>query len=256
MGESARKLRTPHQPQNPFGGGAWSYTLNLIPPTPNVVISEFLAANDNGIKDDDGKRSDWIELFNMGSLPVNLEGWFLSVDSAQPTQWQIPAVSLNANSYLVIWASEKNHTNPTAPLHTNFKLTKEGSYLGLFDANTNRVSEFAPSYPVQQSNISYGRDTVDPSISGYFIVPSPGSRNSSSGPGIAPEPIFSREEGVFTNTSIALTLSAPGGGQIRYTLNGSAPTAGSLLLLLPHSRSLPVPTVKARVYQTGLASKR
>ena len=42
---------------NPFAGGNWSYTVNSnVPPRANVLISEFLSDNNNGIKDDDGSR--------------------------------------------------------------------------------------------------------------------------------------------------------------------------------------------------------
>lgn len=233
-----------------FAGGSWTYTLNTAPPPPTVVISEFMADNGNGIKDDDGKRSDWIELFNMGLLPVSLDGWSLSVDPSKPTQWRIPAVTLNANSYLLIWASEKNRTNPAAQLHTNFKLSKEGGYLGLFDSKSNPVSEFRPAYPVQQSNISYGRDSVDPALTGYFSSPTPRGRNLNSGLGFAAEPVFSREGGVVTNTSISISLAAPA-GQIRYTVDGSPPTSNSFL----YTGALTITTsttLKARTYQNGL----
>jgi hypothetical protein len=236
-------------PPNPFNGGSWTYTLNTTTPAPDVVISEFLANNDNGIKDDQGKRSDWIELFNMGTLPVNLDGWFLSTDLANHAQWRIPAVTLGAKSYLLIWASGTEQTNSGAPLHTNFKLAKEGGYLGLFDAKTNVASLF-PSYPAQQSDISYGRDTVDPSLTGFFSTPTPGSPNLNSGPGFALEPVFSLEEGVFTNTSVTVSLSAPA-GEIRYTVDGTPPSTNSSLYT--HPLSLPsTVTVKARVYQNGL----
>src|SRR5204863_8478276 len=52
---------------NPFAGASWSYTLDTNASTfANVVISEFLADNNNGAKDEDGSRQDWIELYNLG----------------------------------------------------------------------------------------------------------------------------------------------------------------------------------------------
>ena len=36
-----------------------------------VVISEFLASNTDGIQDEDGDSSDWIELHNAGGDPVH-----------------------------------------------------------------------------------------------------------------------------------------------------------------------------------------
>ena len=49
-----------------------------------VLISEFMADNDNGIKDDDGSRSDWIELFNNSSSSALLDGWFLTDSTNNP----------------------------------------------------------------------------------------------------------------------------------------------------------------------------
>src|SRR5881394_3158771 len=76
--------------------------------TADVVISEFLADNNHGAKDDDGTRQDWIELYNAGPLAADLEGWFLTDDAANLTKWRIPAVVLQANDWLLIWASSKN----------------------------------------------------------------------------------------------------------------------------------------------------
>src|SRR6187455_849207 len=46
----------------------------------DVVISEFLANNNTGLVDEDGQRSDWIELYNNGTTAENLAGWHLTDD--------------------------------------------------------------------------------------------------------------------------------------------------------------------------------
>jgi hypothetical protein len=64
---------------NPFAGSSWTYNLDTNASTrPNVIISEFQAGNDNGLRDDDGQRNDWLELYNLGPLDANLDGWFLT----------------------------------------------------------------------------------------------------------------------------------------------------------------------------------
>jgi hypothetical protein len=235
---------------NAFGGGSWSYTLNSAAPLVPVVISEFMADNEHGIEDEDGQRPDWIELFNSGAEAVNLEGWFLTDNPANRTKWRLPSFPLSAKGYLLIWASGKDRTDPATQLHTNFKLEKSGGYLALVDPNTNTVSEFAPDYPAQEADISYGRDAVDPSITGYFMVPTPRAPNATSGSGFASEPVCSLEQGVFTNSSVVVALSAAA-GQIRYTLDGSAPTTNSALYSAPLTIAT-TRTVKARVFQEGL----
>src|SRR5215207_10205337 len=59
-----------------------------------VVITEFVASNSNGLVDEDGDASDWIEVFNSGSTNVNLDGWFLTDSPANLTKWRFPAVDL------------------------------------------------------------------------------------------------------------------------------------------------------------------
>src|SRR5262245_34365986 len=61
------------------------------------VISEFLAINATGLRDQDGDASDWIELQNPTTSPINLDGYYLTNDLAQPTLWRVPAVMLNPN---------------------------------------------------------------------------------------------------------------------------------------------------------------
>lgn len=126
-----------------------------------VMISEFLADNSNGIEDDFGDREDWIEVYNPDSAAVSLDGWWLTDDSANKKQWRIPAVSLPAKGTLLIWASGRNRVDPAAPLHTNFGLSKSGEFLGLYKphASTGQpqlVHSYGASYPVQAPDISYG----------------------------------------------------------------------------------------------------
>src|SRR5262249_10463977 len=125
-----------------------------------------------------------------------------------------------------VWASGKNRTNAATPLHSNFNLDKAGEYLALVDPNTNVVSEFAPAYPPQNTDVSYGRDRLNPSLVRFFIVPTPLKPNSTEGPGFGPEVKFSRDSGIFTN-AFSLTLSSPDNtnAQIRYLIVTTATTA-------------------------------
>ena len=241
---------TPHA----FAGASWSYTLDPNIRLPKLVISECMADNQNGIKDEDGSRADWLEIYNPGPLAENLEGWFLTDTTNNLTKWRFPSVPMAANSYLLVWASEKNRTNPAAPLHTNFKLEKSGEYLALVNPQTNVVSAFYPAYPPQEKDVSYGRDRVDPSIAGYFTAPTPRAQNSTSGPGFAPEPVFSLESGLYTNASLTISLSAAS-GVIRYTLDGSVPTNSSPAYASPIVINAGT-VIKARVFQTGLLPSR
>ena len=183
-----------------------------------VQISEFMASNDETLFDEDGDTSDWIELHNSGSDSIDLAGWYLTDDEDELTQWQFPSTILEPNSYIVVFASNKERATSGSELHTNFRLGRGGEYLGLIAPDgSSVVSDFAPEYPQQFDDISYGGNN-------YFLQATPGAANSSGVAGFA-EPIESDlEHGIYsTPQTLSLTTDLPS-GEIRYTLDGSEPS--------------------------------
>src|SRR5664279_4446970 len=122
-----------------------------------VVISEFMADNQTTLADEDGDFSDWIELYNASTNGVNLKGWYLADSATNLTHWKFPETNIGPSQFMVVFASNKNRKAVGAPLHTNFKLSKAGEYLALVlpDGFT-KASEFAPTFPPQFPDISYG----------------------------------------------------------------------------------------------------
>src|SRR5439155_10087880 len=111
----------------------------------NVIISEFMASNSRTLADEDGDFSDWIELYNTTTNTVDLNGWYLSDSRSTPTKWRIPATNMPPNSFLIIFASNKDRKIPGRPLHTNFKLDPNpGEYLGLIRPDLSIATEFNP----------------------------------------------------------------------------------------------------------------
>ena len=123
-------------------------------------ITEFMSNNKEAFEDEDGDASDWIEIFNSGSEPINLDGYFLTDDSGALTKWKFPAIDISESGFLLIFASEKNRRVPGSELHTNFKLSSEGEYLALVESDGNTiVAEFGSGddpIPGQYEDISYG----------------------------------------------------------------------------------------------------
>ena len=127
------------------------------PTVESIRINEFMAVNDIGLDDDDRDESDWIEIYNPGTETVDLQGWFLTDDNDDLIKWEFPQVVLGPDAYLIVFASGKDRRNPLGILHTNFKLSGGGEYLGLVSPDGKTVvSEFYPSYPKQAPDISYG----------------------------------------------------------------------------------------------------
>ncbi len=216
---------------NAFAGGSWSYTYEPGAPLPDLVINEFLAANvsTNGLADEDAEQQDWIEIRNRGTNVINLDGWSLSDDPALPGLWTFPARTLAPNAYLVIFASGKDRrpTSPSQNLHTNFKLGNPGEHLALYTPDSPRVlmHGFTP-YPEQRNDISYGYDPGDNER--YFAAPTPGGPNGvSTILGVCGPVHVNVNRGHFT-TPFDLAASCPTpGATLRYTTDGSEPTASS-----------------------------
>lgn len=237
--------------QNPFGGASWTYLLNPNAPVPAVMISEFMAVNKRTIRDEDGDSSDWIELANPTAAAVNLDGWYLTDSTNAPTRWRIPNLTLPAKGYRLIFASGKQRTDPAKTLHTNFKLTSEGGYLALLDPLTNVVSAFGPGYPPQYQDVSYGRDRLAAEVSGYFITPTPGAANASSGAGFGPEVEFSAPSRTFTGAMELRLATHDTNAVIRYALGTNVVTEASTLYTAPLVLS-GTTFVRARAFQSGL----
>lgn len=152
-------------------------------------ITEFMASNDATIFDEDGDDADWIEVANLGDSSGDLAGWYLTDDHDELDQWQFPSVNLEPQQRLIIWASKKNRSVSGSELHTNFKLSAGGEYLGLIASDGSTVaSEFAPEYPQQFPDISFGVSEFGP-LEGqfrYFGEPSPGQSNLESSKDTSP----------------------------------------------------------------------
>ncbi len=153
--------------------------LGSLSATPSVRISEFMAINNTTLADEDGSYSDWIELYNSATNAMDLTDWYLSNKATNLTQWRFPSTNLGPNQFLVVFASNKNRRVPGAPLHTNFKLSGSGEYLALvMPDGVTKASEFAPAFPQQYADISYGyvmtgavTRLIAPEATGHALVP-------------------------------------------------------------------------------------
>ncbi len=122
-----------------------------------LLITEFAADNNSTLTDEDGDSSDWIEVANLGALPIDLSGWRLTDDPNDLQKWVFPATNLIAGAHLVVFASDKDRREPGRPLHTNFRLTSSGDYLALVGPDGQTIpSEFSPAFPRQFPDVSYG----------------------------------------------------------------------------------------------------
>jgi hypothetical protein len=197
----------------------------LFADSQKIVITEFMAINSNGIVDEDGEHSDWLELYNNTDGDINLNSWYLSDNAAIPNEWQFPSIVIQKGSYLIVFASGKNRTDPTKNLHTNFKLSGSGEYLAICEPDMTISSSYSPTFPAQRQDISFGL-YLDQQV--FFSTATPGAKNLVGSLPFAPN--FSEKRG-FYKTAFDVTLTLPSGdGAIYYTTNGTRPTKTTGLL--------------------------
>ena len=137
-------------------------------PAQDLLITEFMASNDDGLRDEEGESSDWIEVHNSGLEPVNLDGWYLTDSAANLRRWGFPPASIAGGEFLVVFASGKDRRDPAGPLHTDFQLDADGEFLALVSPAGEIAHEYSPEYPEQHTDYSYGLGqsvTVFPMVS-------------------------------------------------------------------------------------------
>lgn len=124
----------------------------------NIIISEILASNGSLPRDDQGNRSDWIEIYNQSTGRINLNGWKLANGDFPRIVWEFPSVNISSGQRMIIYASGLDRKLSGQPLHTNFQLSSSGEYLALIQPNGETSTEFSPAYPPQTTDISYARN--------------------------------------------------------------------------------------------------
>ncbi|MEC9489255.1 MAG: diguanylate cyclase, partial [Halanaerobium sp.] len=137
-------------------------------------------SNGETLLNSQGESGDWIELFNPEDRPVNMAGYFISDDIAEPAGWQIPKseeIMIPAKGYLILWADDSLEYGP---LHLPFKLAKEGEEI-ILTAPDGRTMIDRVEFPAQERDISYGRISDGGKKWQFYLQPTPASPNNSPG---------------------------------------------------------------------------
>lgn len=139
-----------------------------------VVVTELMSTNRSTYPDENGQYYDYVEIHNRSDAAVNLAGWFLSDDAADPRKWRFPDCTLEPGEYRVVFASKLDRREDPAHLHTNFALSSEGEQLLLSNAQ-GRVMDRV-DFDLLKANVAWSLNG-DGSW-GSAAAPSPGRANS------------------------------------------------------------------------------
>ena len=86
------------------------------PQPPGVFrLNELLASNRTGGVDDQGRSSDWVEIYNSSTRVEELTGYCLTDDLRVPGKWPFPAVRVAGRGYQLVWMSGSERVDPEGP---------------------------------------------------------------------------------------------------------------------------------------------
>jgi len=218
-----------------------------------IVINEYSCSNINNIMDAFGQYEDWVELYNSGPGAVNLTGYYVSDDPSDLMKWQIPAIAAtNSNGRTMVFCSDRGVVNGTQ-IHPSFKLTQtKGEWFIL----SNSAGTIVDSVHLNLTQLGHsrGRTSDGAATWGLFTTPGPNAANNPANAftGYATKPVFSLAPGFYSATQSVVLSSPDPGVTIRYTTDGSTPTAGSTAYAAPISVAATT-AIRARAFSTNPA---
>lgn len=185
-----------------------------------VVINEICSSNFSLMQDENGKYSDYIELYNPGSDPVSLDGYFLSDDENWLQKFALEPVIIPPKGYYVAWL---DGTDDAEAGQNGFRINRSGEEIFLSSTNEEKILD-SVAVPMLSYNTSYGRRN-DGEQKWEKMTATAGGSNDKAGTATSValnEPIFSVESG-FYQEAFQLKITAPENAVICYTLDGSDP---------------------------------
>lgn len=206
----------------------------LDQPEQRVVISEVLAHTDAG--------DDWVELQNLGEVPADLTGLFLTDHAEQPTRYAFPEdTAIPPGGFLTLTAGE-----------LGFGFSELGSDILLIEAVGTNVLQFVDTvdFPAVEREETFGRyERSDGQIDFTELnAPTPGEANATPrvGPVIFSEIMYHPASGkaeyveILNPTAAAIPLFDParpanpwvlsGAVDFTFPLGQSLPAGGRLLV--------------------------
>jgi len=173
-----------------------------------VVVNEIVASNEESITDESGDNEDWVELYNDSDESIDLGGFFLTDRYGNPRQWEIPeGTVIEPHGFLLFWCDDDEEEGP---LHTNFKLAKdgEGVYLYLNDPDLNiLVSSIV--FPELQDDQAYGRLPDGGNVISFLDTPTPSSPNK-------PNELTLLVDGFFPNELVVDCIGASPNASVKF----------------------------------------
>lgn len=186
-----------------------------------LVINEAVTYNDDFFFHAGGYY-DWVELRNDSGSAITLSDYYVTDDTDDPFQFQLPNTELKSGATFVVYCGEAV-LNATSACHAPFKLNSKGDCFYIYRAD-GTLSDYVSLYGIPL-NHSKGRLVGE---KGFFLFPtrSPAAANSGGRRQISMRPECVTPSGVYDYVD-GVDVELSGEGTIYYTLNGTIPDRNS-----------------------------
>ncbi len=211
--------------------GAPNSVRAVLPPFPALRINEAQPRNLSLLADSAGEYDPWVELFNPGTNPVSLTGFYLTDSYADPTRWPLPAdASLSSGEFRLVFLDGQPSQHSPTEWHAAFRLAPDSGSIALVWSNNSQL-RIVDSLNYQASGVNRSSGSYPDGATGprqWFAIATPGSPNDPTGTGLR----VSINEWMADNTAV---LADPADGDFEdwfelYNAGGDAVDLSGLFL--------------------------
>lgn len=196
-----------------------------------LLINEIQVGNIDQYIDYSYNYGAWAEFYNPTAENIQLDGLYVSDNETEPRKFQLPTGTgvVKAGGFKVIYFDHNaadGTFGDTAGKQVRFKLDNNGGKLYLFDASGKLLT--SAEYPELITRCSWARKQDGSKEWGWTGEPSlSASNNNSDFADFRLEaPAIDTDSRLFSDP-FTIKVSIPEGATLRYTTDGSAPTASN-----------------------------
>ncbi len=177
---------------------------DLIFPTYNVVLNEYMSENNYVFADSEGNFYDWAELYNSSLDDIDLSGFYLTDDRYDIMKWSFPNNTvLKSGEYLTVFCSGLNTVSSAGEIHTSFSISSDDDRLCLYTPQ-GILCSYLEIYPLSD-DISTGISEENTQM--LFSRATPGKANSTPASGLSQFIPANLTDGVFISEALSVSGS-------------------------------------------------
>ena len=165
----------------PATPGASNSVVATLQPYDALWLNELQLESVSGPLDNFGERDPWLELYNSGLTPINLDGYYLATNFTNNLmQWQFPSGAIIApGEYKMIWTDGQPEQTSDTNIHTSFRLDNRGKLaLVRLSAGQPQITDYL-RWGNLPANVSYGGYRDGQAVYRFTLyTPTPGTTNT------------------------------------------------------------------------------